>query len=118
MRKAPFAVLLLFAVTAAVYAAYSIPLGHAEWTPNVVTALTDAPDSGAAMPDGTSSALICVESQPIRFRTDGVNPTSSVGTLLLAGQCVGYTQEPFVLRRWKFLETSSGAKVTADFYGN
>jgi hypothetical protein len=38
----------------------------------------------ASIPAGASRAIVMVEGQPLRYREDGVNPTSLIGVLCVA----------------------------------
>lgn len=58
-------------------------------------------------------ALIVAETQNVRWRDDGVNPTASVGMLLVAGTPLQYDGD---LNRIKFIETTASAKVNVSYY--
>jgi len=69
-------------------------------------------------PSGKQAAfevLITVETNPIRFRTDGTDPTTSVGHLLNAGDAVTITGLNNV-RRLKLIATGSNATVMVTFF--
>lgn len=71
-------------------------------------------DVTGGIPVGSQSALIQAETEDIRWRDDGTNPTSSVGMLLAAGDAVLYD---FPLSSIKFIEVTASAKLNITFYG-
>lgn len=68
------------------------------------------------IPPGTYRVLIQAEAQNVRWRDDGVDPTSSVGTILAAGSTLEYAAAP--LTRIRFIESTSGAKLNVTYYGD
>lgn len=81
-----------------------------------ITSLASA--VGLTLPTATGSpgprmAVIQAESKSVRWRDDGTNPTTSVGTLLEAGSDFLYTGD---LTRIKFIETAASAKLNVSFY--
>jgi hypothetical protein len=68
-------------------------------------------------PDGMSAkanfALIVAETQNVRWRDDGVDPTASVGMLLVAGIPFQYDGD---LSKIKFIETTASAKLNVSYY--
>ena len=58
-------------------------------------------------------ALITPETQNVRWRDDGTDPTSSVGMPLSAGVTLQYDGD---LRRIKFIETTAGAVLNISYY--
>ena len=68
-------------------------------------------------PDGMSAkanfALIVAETQNVRWRDDGVDPTASVGMLLVAGIPFQYDGD---LAKIKFIETTARAKLNISYY--
>lgn len=77
-----------------------------------VTSLASAAGVGT-VPDGATFALITPETQSIRWRDDGVDPTASVGMPLAAGATLQYTGKFSAL---KMIETSASAKVNITYY--
>jgi hypothetical protein len=71
----------------------------------------------ARTPDGMSAkanfALIVAETQNVRWRDDGVDPTASVGMLLVAGIPFQYDGD---LAKIKFIETTASAKLNISYY--
>lgn len=53
-----------------------------------------------------TAALIQAEAQSVRYRGDGVDPTSTVGMLISPGECVWYTGD---LTKLRFIQVSAGA---------
>lgn len=68
-------------------------------------------------PDGMTAkanfALIIAETQNVRWRDDGVDPTNSVGMLLVAGTPFQYDGD---LNKIKFIETTASAKLNISYY--
>lgn len=86
---------------------YLQPAGYTQ-----ITSLSSAVSIGT-IPDGTRLTLVQAETQNVRWRDDGTNPTSSVGMLLSAGQTLVYNGDPRSLR---VIETTSSAVVNVAFY--
>jgi hypothetical protein len=88
------------------------PLGCKQITGlNAVKTLADT----TAIPPLARFALLQAETQNIRWRDDGTDPTASVGMILTAGD------PPFLydgdLAAIEFLEASASAKLNVSFYG-
>lgn len=60
------------------------------------------------------SALIQAETKDVRWRDDGVAPTSSVGMVLKAGDTLEYSGD---LTAIQFIEAESSAKLNIAYYG-
>lgn len=58
-------------------------------------------------------ALIQAEAQVVRWRDDGTNPTTSVGTRLIADEEFLYIGD---LHTFKAIETVGGAKLNVTYY--
>ncbi len=58
-------------------------------------------------------ALIQAETQSVRWRDDGTNPTASVGMVLAAGETLPYTGD---LTKLRFIETTASAKLNVSYY--
>ena len=91
----------------ATYPAVLIPLGYQQ-----ITSLSSA--SGLSVPANTKCALIQAESQSVRWRDDGTNPTTSVGMVLAAGESVFFTGS---LSAFKAIEITASAKLNISYYG-
>lgn len=94
------------------------PLGYRVLTPTTAKGLSDSADpavgGGTGIPSGSRVVLLKAESQPVRWRDDGTNPTASQGMLLDAGEEFLYTGKPSKL---KFIDTAAGASTLhANFY--
>lgn len=76
-----------------------------------ITSLSSA--SGLTIPQGTTMAVITPESQGVRWRDDGTNPTASVGMPIAAGAYFNYDGD---LNRIKFIEQSASAKLNVAYY--
>jgi hypothetical protein len=82
------------------------PLGYSQLTSlSSATALT--------VVSGARYALIQAETQAVRYRDDGTNPTSSVGMKIADGESVAYTGDLAALR---FIEAAASAKLNVLFY--
>lgn len=85
-----------------------VPNGYQQITSLVAaTALT--------VPDKTVLAVIQPESQNVRYRDDGVNPTASVGMRIVANDIVFYTGDMAAIR---FIEETASAKLNVTYYRN
>ncbi len=71
-------------------------------------------DDTTAIPTRARVALIQAETQNIRWRDDGTDPTASIGILLAAGDSMMY-EGP--LSKFRFIETTASATVNVSFYG-
>lgn len=84
------------------------PLGHEQIT-DVSSAV------GLTVPTGAGVAVIEVNTQNVRWRDDGTDPTASVGILAKT------TDEPFIyqgdLSAIKFFEATAGAEINVAYYG-
>lgn len=85
------------------------PIGYTQ-----ITSLSSAVGFGS-VPSGARMALIQAESQNVRWRDDGVNPTASVGMVITSDSILLYTGE-FQANKMKFIETTASAKLNISFY--
>jgi hypothetical protein len=76
-----------------------------------LTVPTRDPSTGANVK--ANFALITAEAQNLRWRDDGVDPTSSVGMPLAAGVTLQYDGD---LSRIKFIQQTSGGIVNISYY--
>lgn len=85
------------------------PIGFESINPTTATGLTATlEDTSAGLQAQT--ALITVETQPVRFRLDGTAPTASVGHVIAAGG--SYIVEGTVaIRKLSFIDTAAGAST-------
>ena len=83
------------------------PLGFQQ-----ITGLSSA--TGLTVPSGALIALIQAESQDVRWRDDGTNPTQTVGMTLGTGLSLPYTGDLSLI---KFIETTASAKLNVSYYG-
>ena len=84
-------------------------------TPTAGTAYSALVD-GLNQPRQPAHAIIRVETQPIRYRTDGTAPTSSEGVLYDAGTIIVIEDSPDVIRKAKIIETTASAQITVEYY--
>lgn len=78
-----------------------------------ITSLSAA--TALTVPPGAAMALIIPETQAVRWRDDGTNPTASVGQPLAVGAELSY--DAANLAALKFIEQVSGAKINVTYYG-
>lgn len=76
-----------------------------------ITSLSSA--TGLTVPPGANYALIIPETQAVRFRDDGTDPTASVGMPLSTGAAFQYDGD---LNKIKFIEQSASAKLNISYY--
>lgn len=78
-----------------------------------ITSLSSA--TALTVPNGATKAVIKCETQAVRWRDDGTNPTSTVGMPMAT------TDAPFEytgsLSAIKFIEQSASAKLNVAYYG-
>lgn len=76
-----------------------------------ITSLSSA--TGLTIPQGTTLALIVPETQNVRWRDDGTNPTASVGMPIFVGSSLSYDGD---LNRIKFIESTASAVLNISYY--
>lgn len=87
---------------------YGAPLGYQQ-----ITSLGSA--TALTVPAGATFALIECEAQAVRWRDDGSDPTATVGmNMAVADVPLVFAGE---LKRLKFIEVTSGAKLNIAYYG-
>ena len=69
-----------------------------------------------AVPATATMALIQAESQDVRWRDDGTNPTASVGMVIAAGRDVWYVAGNAGLDALRFIEVTATAKLNVVYY--
>jgi len=67
------------------------------------------------IPAGTEVVMLQCETQNVRYRDDGTNPTSSVGMILVTNTI--YTFTVAQLAAMKFIEAAASAKLNITYYG-
>lgn len=77
-----------------------------------VTGLSAA--KGITRPSRANKALIQTESQPVRWRDDGTDPTAAIGMRLLVGETLVYSVDDF--SKIKFIEEAASAKLNISYY--
>lgn len=78
-----------------------------------ITSLSAA--TALTVPAGTILAIITPETQAVRWRDDGTNPTATVGYPLAVGSELRYTAGQ--LAALKFIEQTASAKLNITYYG-
>lgn len=76
-----------------------------------ITSLSAA--ASLTVPAGSRWALIIAETQAVRWRDDGTNPTASVGIPLATGTAFWYSG---ALSSIKFIEQTASAKINVSYY--
>lgn len=76
-----------------------------------ITSLAAA--TALTVPSGATSATIVAETQDVRWRDDGTNPTATVGMLLPKGTQLQYSGN---LAAIKFIETAASASLNISYY--
>lgn len=84
-----------------------IPLGYQQ-----ITGLSSV--QSLTVPAGARVAVIQAESQSVRWRDDGTNPTATIGMRLVIGSELPYAGN---LSAIKFIEESASAKLNISYYG-
>jgi len=69
--------------------------------------------TGLTVPTGATLAVIVPETQAIRWRDDGVDPTASVGMPVAITGAMSYDGD---LNRIRFIEQVAGAKLNVSYY--
>lgn len=82
------------------------PVGHQQ-----ITSLSSA--ASLTVPVGARVALIQAQDQNVRWRDDGTNPTTSVGSIIYAGDSIWYDGD---LDAIKLIETTTSAKLNVSYY--
>lgn len=75
-----------------------------------------AASTALTVPTGSTKALISVEDQDVRYRDDGIAPTSSVGILLQAGREKFYEGGVAGLAAFRLIELSASTEVNVLYY--
>lgn len=65
------------------------------------------------IPQGATLALIVPETQNVRWRDDGTDPTASVGMPIFVGGSLSYDGD---FNKIKFIEVTASAKINVSFY--
>jgi hypothetical protein len=76
-----------------------------------ITSLSSA--AGLTVPQGATLALIVPETQNVRWRDDGTDPTASVGMPIFVGASLSYDGD---FNRIKFIEMTASAKLNISYY--
>ena len=92
-----------------------IPLGYDQMSVAGVRSLRDSAALGTAMSAGATVAIITAETQNIRWRDDGTDPTTAIGSLILSSG-----QPPMVydgsLESIRFIAATAGAILHVSLY--
>jgi len=67
----------------------------------------------SGVPSGVIFAWIQAETQAVRWRADGVNPTASVGSVIAAGATLEFSGDMTAIR---LIEVTASAKVNIVYF--
>lgn len=87
------------------------PLGYQQMTG--IAAATSP-----TVPAGANVMLIVAEAQAVRMRTDGTNPTASVGINLAVGVPLTLRMANADLAAIKFIQVTGGAILNIEYYAD
>jgi hypothetical protein len=76
-----------------------------------ITDLSSA--AGLTVPQGATLALIVPETQNVRWRDDGTDPTASVGMPIFVGASLSYDGD---FNKIKFIQETASAKLNISYY--
>jgi len=76
-----------------------------------ITSLSSA--TGLTVPQGATLALIVPETQNVRWRDDGTDPTASVGMPIFVGASLSYDGD---FNKIKFIQETASAKLNISYY--
>ncbi|MFO0204070.1 MAG: hypothetical protein ACK528_13175 [Alphaproteobacteria bacterium] len=76
-----------------------------------ITSLSAA--AALTVPSGATLAIITPETQAVRWRDDGTNPTSAVGMPVPISTVLSYDGD---LQRIRFIEQAASAKLNVSYY--
>lgn len=82
------------------------PLGYQQ-----ITSLSSA--TALTVPVGATMAVIIPQTQAVRWRDDGTNPSATVGMPLAVGSTLTYTG---YLEQIKFIEQTASAAINIAYY--
>lgn len=71
--------------------------------------------AGLTVPAGTETILVQCETQNVRMRDDGTDPTAAVGMLLVTNTVYQFSEGQFSVM--KFIEAVASAKLNVLYYG-
>lgn len=103
------------------------PIGYARFASlaSAVIVGTATPTAGTAytaLVDGFGTkvepnhAIVTVETQPVRLRSDGTSPTTTEGELVKADRDYVISDSPDEIRKLRIIETTASAQVTVRYY--
>jgi len=76
-----------------------------------ITSLSAA--TALTVPTGATMALIVPETQAVRWRDDGTDPTASVGMPVAVGESLNYDGD---LKRIRFIQQTASATINVSYY--
>ena len=90
------------------------PFGFTPLTPSQ-NGVTVVSATALTVPTGATYAVVCVESQAVRWTWDGTTtPTASVGEPIPSGSCVAFSGAS-VLANLKFIQQTSAATIDVEY---
>lgn len=81
---------------------------------SLTAARTLATINGQAVPSTADYAEVSVETQPVRWRADGTDPTAAIGNLLPVNTTLQIPKSMF--GTIKFIETAATAVMSLNFF--
>lgn len=111
-------------MNAATYKSWT-PIGYARYaTLTSAVTLDDTPTAGSAVtaltyngkPVYPQHAIISVESQNVRVRDDGTDPTGTEGELFTTGSKITIEDSPNMIKGFSVIEAAVGASIRVRYY--
>lgn len=94
----------------ATFSAFSKPAGYVQGTG--LSSVKGLADIGT-IPADAKLVMVQAESQSVRWRDDGTNPSASVGMVIIANDILFYSGDFSAI---KFIETTASAKLNITYY--
>lgn len=69
---------------------------------------------GLTVPAGTKKIVVSAEGQPVRWRSDGTDPTAAIGNIIGVNATEDIRAD---IAKTKFIETAASAKINVTFIG-
>ena len=90
------------------------PLGYCQLSAATLVAATLLSSCSGGIPTGANMILLGAEAQSVRWRDDGVAPTTAIGMVIIS------TQQPFLysgtLSKLQFINATAGSILNVSFY--
>lgn len=89
--------------------AFGASLGYQQSTSLSATSAINLP----SIPQAAGSVLLSVETQAVRYRDDGTDPTATVGQPVATGQTLCYANDAHAVR---IISQTAGATINLTYY--